>query len=267
MRQPTVLVTGASSGIGKAIARRVVSQGYWPILVARDLAKLQALHQEIGTGEIHSCDVTQEVDIQRLVDRVISSHGGLDVLINNAGYGRFGGSLEISLADYSGMMETNYLGTVRMTQAFLPHLLRQEGRIVNIASIAGLTGIPNLAAYSASKFAILGYSESLALEFSPRIGVGVLCPGPVKTPFFQGEKPGNLFPPLIANRLLDADTVAYHAVDLIKRPRILIIPGSMRWAMRLRRFFPGFYHWVLKRIYDAFAQQKPSVITHEERVP
>ena len=84
------------------------------------------------------------------------------------------------------MMETNYLGTVQLTQAVLPWMLQQgSGKIINIASVAALTGTPNLAAYCASKFALLGFSEALQLEFSPQIQVGVLCPGPVQTPFFR----------------------------------------------------------------------------------
>ncbi|MDR6227166.1 SDR family NAD(P)-dependent oxidoreductase [Desmospora profundinema] len=267
MNRRTVLITGASSGIGKAIARELVAKGDFPILVARDDSKLQNLKQELGAGSAFACDVTKEEDVHRLVRRVIQTYGGLDVLINNAGYGRFGGSMDIPIADYAGMAETNYLGTVRMTQAFLPHLLSRNGRIINIASIAGLTGIPNLAAYCASKFAIMGYSESLQLEFSPRIRVGVLCPGPVQTPFFQGEDPSSLFPPLISGQLLDTETVARHAVRLIERPRVHVIPFGMRWAMRFRRFCPGLYGWMLKRIYDSFGQKKPAAVNHEERVP
>ncbi|PTM59169.1 SDR family NAD(P)-dependent oxidoreductase [Desmospora activa] len=267
MSQRNILITGASSGIGAEIARQLVQKGDFPLLVARDEAKLQQLRQDLGCGAAFTCDVTCTEEVNRLADCIYQRYGGVDVLINNAGYGKFGGSMEVSTTDYVGMIETNYLGAVRMTRALLPQLLQRNGKIINIASIAGLTGIPNLAAYCASKFALIGYSESLQLEFAPRIQVGVLCPGPVQTPFFQGEDPASCFPPLILGRLLDTETVARHAVRLMERPRIKIIPAGMRWAMHLRHFSPQLYRWVLKRMYDSFAQKRPVQLKQEERIP
>ncbi|GGE19378.1 oxidoreductase [Marinithermofilum abyssi] len=252
MNDRIVLITGASSGIGKEIARIVAARGHTPLLVARNRKPLAALQRELGRGECFSCDVTSQEDVKDLVEEVIQRYGKVDVLMNNAGYGCFGGALDVPIHEVEGMAETNYLGTVRIILAFLPHMLQQgEGRIVNIASVAGLTGIPNLAAYSASKFALMGFSESLRLEYSPRIQVGVLCPGPVQTPFFRGEDPARLFPGPIARQLLDVKTVAEEAVRLIDRPRVKVIPWSLRWAIRIRNMAPGVYFWATKRMYDA----------------
>lgn len=257
MNKRIVLITGASSGIGLEMARLLVQKGDFPILVARKINVLQDVRSELKHCDIFQCDVTQQEQVQRLVDEVVFRFGRVDVLVNNAGYGRFGGTLQIPLDDYRGMMETNYLGAVRLTHAFVPYMLQQGGgRIINIASIAGLTGIPNLAAYCASKFALIGFSESLKLEYAPLIKVGVLCPGPVQTPFFQGNDPNHHFPAPIARQLMDVETVARHAVQLMDRPRLKVIPRRLSWAMRMRRIAPGLYLWATKKVYDSFSKKQ-----------
>lgn len=251
-----VLLTGASSGIGEEIARQLVRKGDYPLLVARNVKALERLQNELGQCDVFPCDVTREEHVQRLVDAVITRYGRVDVLINNAGYGRFGGALDISFSDFAGMAETNYLGAVRLTKAFLPYMVGQGGgRIINMASVAGLTGIPNLSAYCASKFALIGFSEALKLEYAPRIKVGVLCPGPVQTPFFQGEDPSRLFPRLIARQLMNVQTVARHAVRLIDRPKLKVIPWSVSLAMKVRNVAPGIYMWTTKRLYDSLGSK------------
>lgn len=252
MSERIILLTGASSGIGEELSRQLVRKGDYPILVARNKEALQALKNELKLVDIFPCDVTDFEQVKNLVEEVIRRYGRVDVLVNNAGYGRFGGALDISIDDYIGMIDTNYLGAVRLTCTLLPHMLKQGGgHIINIASVAGLTGIPNLAPYVASKFALIGFSESLSLEYSPRVQVSVLCPGPVRTPFFQGEDPHRLFPGPVARQLLDAKTVARHAIKLMDRPkRRKVIPLGMSWSMKLRDLAPGIYLWVTKMIYQ-----------------
>lgn len=256
MQKRVILITGASSGIGEEIARLLARRGDFPVLVARRAEPLRKLTEELGTGAAYPCDVTDGESVQNLVDEVKKTWGRIDVLINNAGYGLFGGALEIPMRDYEGMIQTNYLGAVRLTRAVIPHMLEAGGgRIVNIASVAGLAGSPNLAAYSASKFALIGFSESLDLEYAPTIRVGVLCPGPVRTPFFRGEDPSRLFPAPIAKRLLNPNTVARHAVDLIDRPRVLVIPRPFVPALAFKGLFPRIYRWMTKQMYDRHFQR------------
>ncbi|MDN4594691.1 SDR family NAD(P)-dependent oxidoreductase [Polycladomyces subterraneus] len=252
-----VLVTGATGGIGREIVHRLAARGDRPLLVGRNEATLQTLVQEVPGGEAMVCDVTKRNQVERLVEDVISRYGRLDVLINNAGYGRFGGALEVPIEEYAGMMEANYLGAVHMSLAFLPHMLQSgAGRIVNIASIAGLTGAPNLAGYCASKFALLGFSESLQMEFAPRIQVSVLCPGPVDTPFFRGVSPFRYFPSPIARRTLPPSVVAEHTLRLIDRPGIKVIPRSLGMAIRLRRWFPRMAVRLTGHLYHTLRKQK-----------
>lgn len=251
MSKRIVLLTGASSGIGREIARLLVAKGDFPLLVARNKDALKEIIEELGRGAAFSCNVTEDDQVEHLVNEVIRRWGRVDVLINNAGFGQFGGALELPIATYEKMIQTNFLGAVRFTHALLPHMLQQgTGRIVNIASTAGLTGVPNLAAYVASKFALIGFSESIHLEYAPQIQVGILCPGPVNTPFFAGENPARLFPPLIARKIISPQTAARHAVRLIDRPRCKVIPFSLAFGMRLRHLLPSLYLRITKMIYD-----------------
>ncbi len=257
MTDQIVLVTGASSGIGEAIVKKLAIKGYFPILVARNKSRLQQIRRDLKKGAVFPCDITKEEDVKYLVKQILQKFGRIDILINNAGYGRFGGALDVSLQDYQGMMETNYLGTVRMIHHILPHMLEKGGgRIINIASMAGLTGIPNLAGYCATKFALMGYSESLRLEYSPAIQVGVLCPGPVMTPFFGEEDPSDHFPSLIANQTLDTEEVARQTLKLIQHPRTLVIPGKLKWALKLRLWFPSFFLTLTKLLYKRLNMEK-----------
>ncbi|PTX64266.1 hypothetical protein C8P63_10348 [Melghirimyces profundicolus] len=252
-----VLVTGASKGIGKEISRELAGRGDFPLMVARNAETLREMKEEWGTGESFPCDVTNGEAVQELVTEVIRRFGRVDVLVNNAGYGKFGGALDTPVEEYGSMMETNYLGTVRMTLALLPHFLQQgKGRVINIASVAGLSGSPNLAPYVGSKFALVGFSESLHLEYAPVVQVGVLCPGPVRTSFFQGKEPSRLFPALLARELLDAKAVAREAIRLMERPRLKVIPGSLSWAMRFRRWFPDLYLRLTRHLYREWEKEK-----------
>lgn len=251
-----ILVTGASSGIGREIARLLIKQGDYPILIARNQSALDKIKKEWHACETFVCDVNQQDQVELLVEKVMDQFGRIDGLINNAGVGYFGGALEHSVEEYEKIINTNYMGAVRLTLQVLPHMLKQgKGTIINMASLAGLTGIPNLSAYSASKFALIGFSESLHMEFSPTIGIGVLCPGPVKTPFFGDLEPEQQFPPLIARYMMDVESVAKEAVRLIDKPKMKIVPRPLKWALALRRFLPGAYLWTTGKVYRSWMER------------
>jgi short-subunit dehydrogenase len=119
-----------------------------------------------------------------------------------------------------------------------------------------------LAGYCASKFALIGFSESLRLEYSPVIQVGVLCPGPVMTPFFGKEHPAKYFPYLIANQTLDAEEVARQTLKIIQRPRTVIIPNKLKWALRLRLWWPSLYLALTKLLYSRLDMKKQKSTPH-----
>jgi len=251
-----ILVTGASSGIGREIAKLLVKQGDFPILVARKREPLESFEKEWNPCATYVCDVNEQSQVERLVKEIMERYGKIDVLVNNAGVGHFGGALDLSVEEYERIMNTNYLGAVRFALQVIPHMIKRgRGTIINMASLAGLTGIPNLAAYSASKFALIGFSEALRLEFSPRIRIGVLCPGPVKTPFFGNLVPERQFPPLIARHMMDAESVAKEAVRLIDKPTFKIVPWTLKWALALRRFLPNVYLWTTGKVYRSWMEK------------
>src|SRR5881396_2265237 len=184
------IVTGASSGIGAQLARDLAARGMRVALLARRADRLAALADEIrrGGGEAMAvpCDVAERASIEGAVASVLERFGRVDLLVNDAGYGRHVLFKDHDAADIERMMRTNYLGVVWATKAVLPAMrARRRGWIVNISSVAGKLGQPDEAAYSASKFAITGLSEGLSYELAP-LGIHVMTvyPALVRTEMF-----------------------------------------------------------------------------------
>jgi short-subunit dehydrogenase len=184
-----ILITGASQGIGKALAEEAVRRGARVLAAARSIDLLDDLKQSVRTArgmlETVQADVTSSDDRQRLVAAAWQHFGGLDVLVNNAGIGATGHFAEASPERLRAIMEVNFFGLTETTRVFLP-LLKQghTPAIVNISSIAGKRGIPARSEYSASKFAVQGFSEALRAELAKDgIDVLVVCPGLTQTNF------------------------------------------------------------------------------------
>ncbi|HEX9342525.1 MAG TPA: SDR family NAD(P)-dependent oxidoreductase [Actinomycetota bacterium] len=185
------LVTGASSGIGEAAARRLVREpAAHVILLARRRERLEALAAELtaagGSASVIGIDLT-DYDAPGMVAAVLErDHGRLDLLVNNAGVGGRGSFAESGFAEVQRTMRVNFGAPVRLTEALLPLLRRSApSAIVNVASVAGRVGRPGTSAYSASKFALIGWSESLQLEERPHgVHVGLVVPGFVSTEGF-----------------------------------------------------------------------------------
>src|SRR5437899_3710760 len=180
----TVLVTGASSGIGQATARLLAERGFTVFGTAR---KPDPKKRESFT--MLALDVRSDESVRACVDQVMAKTGRLDVLGNNAGYSVTGAAEETSVDEAKAKLETNFFGAVRMLNAVLPGMrARGAGQIISISSLAGNTAIPYSAFYSASKFALEGYSESLWYEVRPfRISVSLVEPGFVNTPIGEAS--------------------------------------------------------------------------------
>jgi short-subunit dehydrogenase len=182
-----VIVTGASSGIGLDVCRRFATLGARIGMVARDQAKLDAAAADVpGTVCCAAADVADRVALSTAFARVEVALGPPTVLVNCAGHGHWASVVDTDPADFRRAIEVNYLGSVHATGLVLPGMLaRGRGRIVNVASIAGRIGAPFEAAYSASKFALVGYSEALSVEVAGTgVTVSLVEPGPVDTEFF-----------------------------------------------------------------------------------
>lgn len=184
MTQQTWFVTGASSGFGDAFARHAVAAGYNVVATARDLSRLSAIAALAPERVlVHRLDVTRPGEAEEAIKAAIARFGRIDVLINNAGYGIVGAAEETPERELRAQMETNFFGAVGMTKAALPQFRAQRGgAIVNISSLGGQLSYPGFSAYSASKFALEGFSEALAGEMAP-FGVKVLIvePGAFRT--------------------------------------------------------------------------------------
>lgn len=185
----TVLVTGASSGIGQSIARKLAERGYKVFGTAR---KPDAKSREPFT--MVALDVRSDESVRACVDQVLAQAGRLDVLVNNAGYAMTGAAEETSLDEAKAQFETNFFGLVRMVNAALPGMRAAgAGKIINISSLAGSTAIPYSAFYSATKFAVEGYSEALWYEVRPfGISVSLVEPGFVNTPIGEASPEAQL---------------------------------------------------------------------------
>jgi NAD(P)-dependent dehydrogenase (short-subunit alcohol dehydrogenase family) len=180
-QQPVALVTGASSGIGKEVAVRLVEAGFQVVGTSRDASALTARE---GLTFV-DLDVSSDASVTAAVEHVLGGFGRLDVLVNNAGIGSAGAAEELSVAQDRKVIDVNVIGVIRMMNAVLPHMRAQgRGRIVNISSVAGLVPQPHMAVYVASKHALEGYSESVDHEVR-EYGVRVVLvePGPTSTTF------------------------------------------------------------------------------------
>jgi NADP-dependent 3-hydroxy acid dehydrogenase YdfG len=176
------VITGASSGIGEATARALAADGHRVALLARRVDRIQTLTEDIGESAVAiEADVTERDWIAAAADRVQADLGGADILINNAGVMLLGPFSEEQESDYRQMIETNLLGAITTTEAFLDQLRDGGGDLVNISSVAGRTARPGNAVYAATKWGINGWSESLRQELQPDIRVMVIEPGAVAT--------------------------------------------------------------------------------------
>lgn len=187
------VVTGASSGIGRQFSADLIDRGARVFGMARSTDTLADVRDDLGEA-FHpvECDVRDEASVDRAFETVTDAAGRIDVLINNAGLGKFGPVDEFDTADFDQIMETNVRGVFFCTRAAVAPMRSQNeadgfgGHIVNIASIAGLLGNPNISAYNASKFSVRGFSESIMKELRDD-GIKVTCfyPGSIETNFFD----------------------------------------------------------------------------------
>ncbi len=184
------VITGGASGIGRAMATRFVADGMTVVIADIEQVPLDATADELGVTGICT-DVTKADSVEALAATVMERFGAVHLLCNNAGVGGGGAISGLSLADWRWVIDVNLWGVVHGLHFFLPHLLANAdgGHIVNTASMAGLTAWPGIGPYNATKYAVVGISETLAIELqSTSVGVSVLCPGLVNTNIFTSQR-------------------------------------------------------------------------------
>ena len=273
IRGAAAAVTGAASGIGRALALELSARGCDLALADRDEAGLQTLAAEIAKAglqkvSVHRVDVSEPGQIEEFAQAATSAHPGLNIVVNNAGVALFGQFNEIDHSQMDWLMNINFWGVVHATRAFLPHLARQrEAHIVNLSSIFGIIAPPGQTAYAAAKFAVRGFSESLRHELQMAkipVKLSVVHPGGVATNIVRNSRTGvgmtdNARRAQSIERFdaVAKTTPAAAARRIIKgiennQPRILI-GNDARFMDLLQRFRPGTYWAVLARRIEKMA--------------
>jgi len=261
-RGKLVLVTGASSGIGEALALAFAAEGARLVLTARDMQRLEAVRARCAAlgAEVrtHAAELTDEAQVQALAEAVHARDAALDVLVNNAGVVMGGFAWEVEPADWRRLHEINVMGVVHGIRAFVPRMIArgQGGHVVNMASVSGFAGARGMSTYSASKFAVVGLTESLRAELHRhRIGVSAVCPGFVKTPIQSKVRlVGELDSPRSRERVsrdfgrgLLPEAVARRTLRAIRRNEALASIGREAvMARTLKRWAPGLLERVLR---------------------
>jgi short-subunit dehydrogenase len=244
-----VIVTGASSGIGEATACEFGRQGAKVVLAARRVERLEALAKEIdgmNTGAetlAVQVDLTKLEDIQKLIDETITKFRRVDVLVNNAGFGRLDWLENLDpVKDIQAQFDVNVMGVIQTTRQVLPIMMEQRsGHIINMGSMAGLIGSPTYTVYSATKHAVHGFSEALRREVKPwGINVSMIYPAGVKTEFQSHagikRKTGVTTPKAL---LLTAKDVGRAVVQLARHPRPMWMPWGVALSVWMNRNFNG----------------------------
>jgi dehydrogenase/reductase SDR family protein 7B len=249
MSQKTVLITGGTSGIGRACALAFGRAGYAVAITGRDAARLADTAGALAAaGVAHltaQADVGDAAAAARAVADTVARFGGLDVLINNAGLSMRAKFADVDVKVLEQLMQTNFFGTVYTTKAALPHLLARKGTIVGISSIAGFRGLPGRTGYSASKFAMNGFLEALRTELLPT-GVNVLTAAPGFTAsnirhtalLANGQTQNDT--PRDEGQMMTSEAVADHLLRAVElRRRTLVLTGQGKLTVFLNKWLPG----------------------------
>jgi len=250
LERKTVLVTGASSGIGRATAVEMARRGANVVLAARRAERLETVAAECRALGVTALAVPTDVTKPGECLRLIEAAGEVDVLVNNAGFAILDSIADASPEDLRAMMDTNYFGAVNCTQAVLPQMLaRGEGTIVTVASICGIMGFARMGGYCATKFALIGMIEALRNEVLDKgVRVALVCPSTTETEFFvRAER--EMMP--AASRLVGSSSAERVARAVCKAAadgryrRIIPFPNLI--YMRFKELFPRFAHLLMRR--------------------
>ncbi len=257
-----VVVTGASSGIGKALADQALLKGARVAVCGRDEGKLRVLFgPDSDTVFCQRADVAKEVDCKAFVDAIIAKWGRIDVLINNAGISMRALFTETDLSVIRELMDINFWGTVYCTRYAVAHIVKNKGAIVGVSSIAGYRGLPGRTGYSASKFAMQGFLEALRTELL-YTGVNVMWVSPgftatnirnvarSKDGTIQGETP------LEESKLMSSETCARIIISGIEnQKRTIVMTGTGKLTVWINKLFPGLAD---KLVFNHFAKEADS---------
>lgn len=227
-----ILITGATSGIGKATAVLAAKNGHKLFLSGRNQSALSELSKDLHAVGYFAADVVQAEEVSQLVEEAKKHMGGIDVLLNNAGLGIFDPLENANLADWHTMIDVNIKGVLNVLHVTLPHLIESKGHLINLGSLASHYVFPNSGIYCATKHAVFAISESVRTELAKKIRVTTISPGSVNTPFVEQTKNNDLLDQLrpsfaagmpvewVAQQILNAIEVpeGVNVSEIIMRP-------------------------------------------------
>jgi short-subunit dehydrogenase len=253
-----VVVTGASMGIGEAIAKIFADQGASVVMLSRDAGRVEAARGRVGYLErtlALSCDVRHREEIDRAIGLTMHHFQRIDVWVNNAGHGLLDSVAQVDMPACREMFDTNFFGAVAAMQAVIP-VMRQQGvgTIINISSVAGHIPIPFHAAYSATKFALNAMGKAAGVELK-KDGIHVLtvCPGYVRTGFGENAIRGNELKRVRPGSVkgISAERVARATLrGYLKRKREVVVPWTMYVPQKIYQIFPGLVEWAMGRMAE-----------------
>ncbi|MDZ4668301.1 MAG: SDR family oxidoreductase [bacterium] len=265
LNNKVVIITGASSGIGKACAFAFSKQGASVVLAARNIEKLNLVASEIislgGKALAVQCDIRKESDCKNLINLTIQNFNQINVLVNNAGLSMRALFNEVEVSVLGELMQTNFWGAVYCTKHALPYLLQSKGSVIAVNSWAGFTGLPARTGYTASKFALLGFMESLRVEnLNTGIHVGTIFPGytasNIRNTALNAQGNQQLDSPLDESKLMKPQKVAEYVVKMVQQRRKYHITTFMgRITYWVNKFFPSF---IDKQIYKVVSKESNS---------
>ena len=247
LKDKVIIVTGASSGIGLASARQFGSEGAKVVMAARSLDRLQELAPSVAPPErvlCVQCDVTREEDCKALVEAAVARFGRLDILVNNAGLSMRAMFKDLDLKVIHSLMDVNFWGTVNCTKFALPYLLETKGSVVGVISIAGYSALPARTGYSASKYAIRGFLDTIRIEhLKDGLNVLVFAPGytasNVRNAALTADGSAQGETPLDEGKLMSAEDCAKHLSRALRRRRSQVILTVLgRATVLMHRLFP-----------------------------
>jgi short-subunit dehydrogenase len=250
------VVTGASMGIGEAIAKLFVNQGAQVVLLSRDSGRLESARARIEHLDqtlALACDVRHREEIDRVIGLIMHHFHRIDIWINNAGHGLLDSVATMRMSDCREMFDTNFFGTVEAMQAVIPIMKQQRsGAIINISSVAGHIPLPFHAAYSATKFAMNAIGKAARVELAGSgIDVITVCPGYVRTNFAVNVVKGNEQKQIrpAAARGISADRVARAVLEgYLRKKREVIVPWTMHPVVKIYQLVPGLVEWAMARM-------------------
>ena len=245
MKGKKIVITGASSGIGRDMAFEVAARGATPILLARRKDILDKITKEIQkeykiTAYAFELDVGQVTAVEKVFEEIFNDFGFIDVLINNAGFAKFNMADVATIDEVQAMFDVNVIGLMACTNSVLPRMKSaNQGQIINVASIIGKIPTPKASAYAATKHAVLGFTNALRMEVDTNVVITAVNPGPIRTEFFDiADDTGN-YTKNVARMMLDSKTVAKKVVNIIgTRKRELNLPWWMGLGGKIYAVMP-----------------------------